>query len=131
MLEIIDTGTVWIRGKSKPDFGLRVGDSIFIPGKEATDEINCWITADNLCVDLLDKKNNKRTARKFPVNAEGMEPAALFGGFKKTKHSDLKAVTSKCSGFEEYIIQGDDFINDNIQEMSHTYFWENIAFPEN
>ena len=131
MLEIIDTGTIWIRGNSKPDYGLRIGDSIFIPGKDAADEINCWIIADYLCVDLLDKKNNKRIARKFPLNAEGTEPAALFGGFKKTKHSDLKAVTLKCPGFEEYIIQGDDFIKENIQEMGHKHFWDNIAFPAN
>ena len=126
----MDTGTVWIRGKAKPDYGLRVGDNIFIPGKEATDEINCWIIGDFLCVDLLDLTNKKRSARKFPLNIEGTEPAALFGGFKKTKHSDLKAVTSKCSGFEEYIIEGDEFLNGNVSEMSHTQFWESFAFPE-
>ena len=126
----MDTGTVWIRGKAKPDYGLRVGDTIFVPRKEITDEINSWIKGDILCVDLLDVTNNIRTARKFPLNVEGTEPAALFGGFKKTKHSDLKAVTCKCSGFEEYIIQGDDFLNGNIHEMSYTHFWENVAFPE-
>ena len=126
----MDTGTVWIRGKAKPDYGLRVGDTIFIPGKETADEIKCWVKENILCVDLLDKDNNKRVARKFPLNVKGTEPAALFGGFKKTKHSDLKAVTCKCSGFEEYIIQGEEFINDHIREMSHTHFWEKIAFPE-
>jgi hypothetical protein len=130
MLEIMDTGTVWIRGKAKPDYGLRVGDIIFVPGKESTEEINCWVSGDILCVDLNDKKNNKRRARRFPLNIEGTEPAALFGGFKKTKHSDLKAVTDNCSGFEEHIIQGEEYLNDNIQEMSHTQFWETVAFPE-
>ena len=130
MLEIMDTGTVWIKGRAKPDYGLRVGDNIFVPGKESTEEINCWINGDVLCVDLHDKKNNKRTARKFPLNNEGTEPAALFGGFKKTKHSDLKAVTTNCSGFEECIKHGEEYLRDNIQEMSHTQFWENVAFAE-
>jgi hypothetical protein len=131
MLEIMDTGTVWIRGNAKPDYGLRVGDNIYVPGKDATDEINCWIVGDILCVDLHDKNNNKRIARKFPLNVEGTEPAALFGGFKKTKHSDLKAVTANCSGFEEHIVQGEDYLKGNIQEMSHTQFWEKVSFPEN
>ena len=131
MREIMDTGKVWLRGKVKPDYALRVGDIIFVPGKDADDEINCWLEGDFLCVDLQDQKRQRRIARKFPLQAAGTAPAALFSGFTKTKHADIIAVTQHDPGVEEYIIQGEDYSGARVHEMSCREFWKKKAFSIN
>ncbi len=130
MPEIMDTGKVWIQGKVTPDYALRVEDKIFVPGKDADDEINFWVAGNFLCVDLLNRKRGKRVARKFPLKAEGTAPAALFSGFNQTKHADIMAITSHAAGVEEYIIQGEDYNNARIHELNCRGFWKNQAFPE-
>ena len=131
MAKIIDTGKVWIKGNAKPDYALRVDKNIFVPGKEADDEINCWVEGEFLCVDLLDRHSERRVARKFPLKAEGTAPATLFSGFAKTKHADVLAVCPHTAGVEEHIFQGEDYNSSRIYELDCRDFWKQKAFPEN
>lgn len=118
-----------MRGEIKPEYALRVGEIIFVPGKDADDEINCWVEGGFLCVDLQDQQREKRVARKFPLQTEATAPAALFSGFTKTKHADIMAVTSQGAGVEEYIIQGEDYGKARINELTSREFWKKKAFP--
>ncbi len=131
MPKIIDSGKVWIRGNVKPDYALKIDNNIFVPGKEADDEINYWVDGEFLCVDLLDRNRERRVARKFPLKAEGTAPATLFSGFEKTKHADVLAVCSHSAGVEEHIIQGEEYVNARIYELDCRDFWKQKAFPEN
>jgi len=130
MLEINDTGKVWMRGKIKPDFAVRVGEIIIVPGKDEDDEINYWVEGEFFCVDLQDKKKHKRVARTFPLKAEGTAPGSLFSGFKKTKHADILAVTPDGAGVVEYVVEGEEYINSSIQSLSSHEFCKKNGFPE-
>ena len=128
MAEINDAGKVWIRGRIKPEYAVRVGERIYVPGKEDSDDINCWVEGEFLCVDLHDKNGERRVARKIPLNASANAPGALFSGFEKTKHADVMVVTSKEDGVEELVVEGAVYQNGNIKELNSRKFWENVSF---
>lgn len=54
MLEIKDTGKVWIRGKPGTTFAVKVDDKVFVPGQEEGQSIEYWLEGKFLCVDLHD-----------------------------------------------------------------------------
>lgn len=128
MAEIYDTGKIWIRGRIKPEYAVRVGDRVFVPGKEDSDDINCWVEGEFLCVDLHDKNRERRVARKISLNASANAPGALFSGFKKTNHADVMVVTAGEDGVEEFVVEGANYRNGNIKELNSQKFWENVSF---
>ncbi len=128
MAKIHDTGKVWIRGRIKPEYAVRVGERFFVPGKEDSDDIHCWVEGEFLCVDLHDKNGERRVARKISLNASASAPAALFSGFEKTKHSDVIAVTANDDGVKEFVVEGAKYRNGNIKELNSQKFWENVSF---
>jgi len=128
MAEINDTGKIWIKGRTKPEYAVRVGERVFVPGKEDSDDIKCWVQGEFLCVDLHDKNGERRVARKISLNASASAPAALFSGFEKTKHADVIAVTANEDGVKEFVVEGAKYRNGNIKELHSQKFWENVSF---
>ncbi len=128
MAEIYDTGKVWIRGRIKPEYAVRVGERVFVPGKEDSDDINCWVEGEFLCVDLHDKNGERRVARKISLNASANAPGALFSGFEKTNHADVMVVTAGEDGVEEFVVEGANYRNGNIKELNSQKFCEYVIF---
>ena len=90
---IDDEGKIWLQGKVKPEYGLRVDHLYFIPGKEDTDSINCCIYKNYLYVELYNHDEQYRIIRRFALDLTPTLPGALFSGFTKTKHADIEAIT--------------------------------------
>lgn len=126
MAKIHDTGKVWIRGRIKPEYAVRVGERFFVPGKEDSDDIHCWVEGEFLCVDLHDKNGERRVARKISLNAPANAPGALFSGFEKTKHADVLVVTANVDGVEEFVVEGADYRNERVKDINSLKFWEKV-----
>lgn len=126
-MEINDTGKVWIKGSVKPEYAVRVGEQVFVPGKEDSEDINCWVEKEFLCVDLHDKNGERRVARKIPLNAPATAPGSLFSGFKNTQHADVKVVTINAVGVEEFVVEGADYRKGNIKDLNCAEFLETVC----
>ena len=124
MLTIEDTGKVWFKGAFGPEYAVRVGDKVFVPGKGENHTVDCRVVGNAFCVDLHDKKEGKRIGRRFPLGLPTTTPATLFNGFEKTKHADVRVVTYRDEGVEEVAISGDDYRNQSIAHMEPETFFE-------
>lgn len=123
MQKIEDTGKVWFKGTFGPEYAVRVGDKVIVPGKGENDTVDCRVVGDNLCVDLHDKKNGKRIGRYFSLGLPPTTSATLFNGFEKTKHADVRVVTYKDADVKEYIVEGEVYRKESIPAMeSETFF---------
>lgn len=121
MSEIKDTGKVWIPGKTKPTFALRVDEKFFVPGKEDDCSINYWMERGALCVDLRCK--GLRIARRFGSTLNPTTSASLFSGFENTKHRDVQVVLFSDPGVQEYINQ-----SPGVEDMDKDSFWKSSGF---
>lgn len=121
MPEIKDTGKVWIPGKTKPTFAIRVDDKFFVPGNEDDYSIDYWMERGALCVDLRGK--GLRIARRFGSTLNPATPASLFSGFENTKHRDVQVVLFSDPGVQEHINQ-----SPGIDGMSKDSFWKLAGF---
>jgi len=117
MANIEDTGKVWFKGTFGPEYAVRVGDKVFVPGKGENDTVECRVVDNALWVDLHDKKAGKRVGRRFPLDLPTTTPATLFNGFEKTQHADVRVVTYQDEGVEEVAISGDVYHNQSIASM--------------
>ena len=106
MLSIDDDGKIWLRGFSRPEYGVKVGELYFITGKEDAENVNCFIHENYLFVDLHYPEKQHRVLRRFAFDLEPKSAGILFSGFTETKHADIKAITYRDEGVEEYIIDG-------------------------
>ena len=104
MINIDDDGKIWLQGYNTPEYGVRVGGLYFVIGQGDTKISSCFVYGKNLIVDLDNPDKKYRTLRKFPFNLKANTTGTLFNGFKKTKHADIKAITYKDPGVEEYTI---------------------------
>lgn len=114
MMEIADTGKVWIKGKSSPEYAVRVDDKVFVPGREEDEEIECWVAEDCLYADLHHRVREKRTIRRFDLGLNAGHPATLFNGFTKTQHGDVRVVTHRDAGVEQLQVQGEKYRSSSI-----------------
>ena len=121
MSEIKDTGKVWIPGKTKPTFAIRVDEKFFVPGKEDDYSIDYWIERGALCVDL--RGQGLRIARRFEATLNPTTSASLFSGFEKTKHRDVRVVLFSDPGVLEYINQ-----SPSVKDMDKDSFWKLSGF---
>ncbi len=128
MRSIQDKGKVWFPGSSGPVFALRVEETVFVPGMEEGEIIEYWIDREFLCVDLHDVKGKIRKAKRFSLALLPATPATLFSGFEKTKHADVKVVTTRNSRVEEWEISGIDYDNQKIGSMNSPSFWNMTPF---
>lgn len=124
MPEIDDTGTIWIRGRVRPEYGVRVGESYFITGKEDAESIECRVDEKYLWVDLHDADKRHRTARRFALDLPAKAPGALFNGFSNTQHADIRAVTYRDEGVEDFAVEGEVYLSRNVGEMESAKFWQ-------
>lgn len=130
MPEITDSGKIWIKGHSRTSFAVKVDDKVIATGKEEGHAVEAhWIDKNHLCVDLHDPKQESRIARQFPLDQKPSHSAALFSGFKKTKHADLLVCTHHDPGVLEFIIQGNDYKKQQVQSMDRDEFWKLAGLP--
>ena len=128
-MSIIDDGKIWLRGSSRPEYGVRIGKVYFITGKEDAEIINYLIDDNFLYVDIHNPGSQYRTIRRFALDLEPLSPGTLFNGFRKTKHADIRAVTYRDKGVEQYRIEGGEYKNKrddliNIIEMKQLAGWK-------
>lgn len=123
MPEIKDDGKVWLRGQSGTAFAVKVDEKVYVPGREEGQSIETWLEGNFLCVDLHTPDRKIRIARRFPLNLEATHPAALFNGFKKTKHADIQVITFEDDGVAEKVFKGDDYSQEDIQSLKREAFW--------
>jgi hypothetical protein len=128
MPEIKDSGKVWIRGKKGTSFAVKVDEKVFVPGQEERQSIDFWLEEKFLCVDLHSPDQGIRIARRFPLNLEATHPASLFNGFNKTKHADVKVITSEDEGVTEKFFEGKEYTEGSIQSMRREVFWQLAGF---
>lgn len=127
MAIIEDTGKVWFKGAFGPEYALRVGDKVFVPGKGENDILDCLIINNSLCVDLHDTKAGKRIGRYFPMDLPAGIKATLFNGFENTRHADVLMVTYKDEGVREVTVDGEDYRKESISAMETQRFFKWIT----
>jgi len=124
MLTIEDSGKVWFKGAFGPEYAVRVGDKVFVPGKGENHTVDCRVADNALWVDLHDKKAGKRVGRRFHLDLPTTTPATLFNGFEKTRHADVRVVTYMDEGVEDDAISGDIYRNESIAGMGPEVFFQ-------
>jgi hypothetical protein len=128
MAQIEDTGKVWFQGAFRPEYALRVENKVFVPGKEDGDAIDCKVIGDTLVVDLHDRKRERRTLRRFPLELPAATPASLFNGFEKTRHADVKVVTYRDTGIKERVVEGEAYRAESVADMDADTFYQRFKF---
>jgi len=121
MQEIQDSGKIWCKGTTGPVHAVRAGNKIFATGKEEDQSIECWVDNGILCVDLHGV--GIRLARKFPLDLEPTLSGSLFNGFTKTKHADVKIVSTKQDRVEERVVMSDTYTSGLFSTMNSQDFW--------
>jgi hypothetical protein len=124
MAEIDDTGKVWIKGNYSTDYALRVGTTVIVPGKEEEDKITAWVSDNALWADLHCPEQNRRILRKFLLDLPATTHATLFNGFSKTKHADIKVVTSADTGVHELSLDGENYVTHGLEKLDSLEFLE-------
>ena len=113
MPKIEDTGKVWLRGESRPQEAVRLGETIFVPGKEENQTLHVWMDDGHLYADLHDAAAEIRIVRRFSLNEPPTRSGTLFSGFENTKHGDIMAVTFKDDGVEQCTVTGAEYQSQN------------------
>lgn len=124
MAKIDDTGKVWFKGAFGPEYAVRVGDKVFVPGKGENDTVNYLVGDGNLCVDLHNEKTGIRVGKYFSLDLPTTTPATLFNGFENTKHADVIVVTYKDEGVREVAIKGEVYREEAISVMASEKFFQ-------
>ena len=123
MANIEDTGKVWFKGTFGPEYAVRVGGEVFVPGKGENDSVECRVMDNALWVDLHNEKAGKRVAKRFFLDLPATTPATLFNGFEKTQHADVLVVTYKDPNVEEFIVSGEVYRSESIADMEPGVFF--------
>jgi len=124
MARIEDTGKVWIKGAFGPEYAVRVGDKVFVPGKGENHTVDCRVAGNTLCVDLHNEREGIRIGRQFPLDLPTTTPATLFNGFENTQHADVKVVTYKDEGVKEVIVREGIYRKEAIADMESENFFQ-------
>lgn len=127
MASIADTGKVWFKGAFGPEYAVRAGDKVFVPGKKELDTIECLVLGNVLFVDLHNMKMNLRVGKYFSLDLPATTPATLFNGFEKTKHADVKVVTYKDEGVKEVIVPEEVYREEAVSDMESENFFNWLA----
>ena len=127
-MELEDTGTIWFPGTFGPEMAVRIGKSIFALGKKEKQSVEYWVKDNYLCVDLHNIEAKIRIARRFCLDMVPSTPATLFSGFEKTKHADLKVITHRDEGIDNWRLSGTDYEKADASTMTGREFWELARF---
>ena len=124
MAKIDDTGKVWFKGAFGPEYAVRVGDKVFVPGKGENDAVTCLVGDGILFVDLHNETTASRVGKYFSLDLPTTIPATLFNGFENTKHADVSVVTYKNEGVREVNVQGEVYREEEISIMATEIFFQ-------
>ncbi len=122
MPDFDDDGKIWVPGSVRPEYGVRVGTSYFIIGKEESEKIYCFIAGKFLLADIHDSDNQYRIIRRFSLDLEPKCSGSLFVGFNKTKHADIKAVNYADERVDELIVDGEQYLLEDVAKMESDQF---------
>ncbi len=128
MNSVDDTGKVWIPGKMSPGYAVRVGDKVYVPGKEEDQTVEAGWNEGFVYFDLHDTEKKWRVARRFNMELEPTTPASLFNGFEQTKHCDMLVVDFEKGEFEEFECQDEEYNQHAVVGMNSIQFWEFADF---
>ena len=103
MLNINDSGKIWLRGSVRPEYGVRVGDKYFVVGEGDFQSTIYSLYENHLFVVLYYSEKKKRIFRRFSLDLIPKSKGTLFNGFNETKHADIKAITYQDDGVEEHV----------------------------
>jgi hypothetical protein len=124
MARIEDTGKIWFKGAFGPEYAVRVGDKVFVPGKGENDAVECRVAGNTLCVDLHNEREGIRIGRHFLLDLPTTTPATLFNGFEKTRHADVMVVTYLDEGVKEVTVQKGVYRKEAIADMESEIFFQ-------
>jgi len=126
MESITDFGKIWLRGFMRPEYGVRINTIYFVVGEGDSQSTEYSLYKNYLFVALYYPEKQIRVFRRFSLDLVPKSQGTLFNGFNKTKHSDIKAITYRDDGVEEFIgvkndcVIGEDGNIDPIKIMSLT-----------
>ena len=117
MLALYDTGKIWLRGLVKPEFAIRAGNLYFVVGEGDSQSTKYLLYKNYLFVAIHYPQSQSRLFRRFSLDLESKSKGSLFSGFTKTKHSDIKAITYRDDGVEDYLAKEKDYFLDKDGEI--------------
>ena len=127
-MKLEDSGKIWFPGTFAPETAVRIGKYIFVLGKKEEQSVDYWVKDNYLCVDLHNRKSKIRIARRFCLDMVPSTPATLFGGFEKTKHADVRVVTHRDEGVENWHLSGVDYEKADAATINGHEFWKLASF---
>jgi len=117
MQALYDTGKIWLRGLVKPEYAVRAGDLYFVIGEEDSQSTKYLLYKNYLFVAIHYPQSQTRLFRRFSLDLESKSKGSLFSGFTKTKHADIKAITYRDDGVEDYLAKEKDYFLDKDGEI--------------
>ena len=117
MQALYDTGKIWLRGLVKPEYAVRAGDLYFGIGEEDSQSTKYLLYKNYLFVAIHYPQSQSRLFRRFSLDLESKSKGSLFSGFTKTKHADIKAITYRDDGVEDYLAKEKDYFLDKDGEI--------------
>ena len=117
MQALYDTGKIWLRGLVKPEYAVRAGDLYFVIGEEDSQSTKYLLYKNYLFVAIHYPQSQSRLFRRFSLDLESKSKGSLFSGFTKTKHADIKAITYRDAGVEDYLAKEKDYFLDKDGEI--------------
>ncbi len=117
MLALYDTGKIWLRGLVKPEFAVRAGNLYFVVGEGDSQSIKYLLYKNYLFVSIHYHQSQSRLFRRFSLDLESKSKGSLFSGFTMTKHADIKAITYRDDGVEDYLSKEKDYFLDKDGEI--------------
>ena len=112
-----DTGKIWLRGLVKPEFAVRAGNLYFVVGEGDSQCTKYLLYKNYLFVSIYYPQSQSRLFRRFSLDLESKSKGSLFSGFTKTKHADIKAITYRDDGVEDYLAKEKDYFIDKDGEI--------------
>jgi hypothetical protein len=109
---ITDCGKIWLRGYMRPDYAVRVNDIYIVVGEGDCQSKDYLYYRNYLFVAFYYPEKKSRVFRRFSLDLVSKSQGSLFSGFNQTKHSDIKAITFRDEGVEEFIGGENDFFLD-------------------
>ena len=117
MQALYDTGKICLRGLVKPEYAVRAGDLYFVIGEEDSQSTKYLLYKNYLFVAIHYPQSQSRLFRRFSLDLESKSKGSLFSGFTKTKHADIKAITYRDDGVEDYLAKEKDCFLDKDGEI--------------
>ena len=103
MRNIDDFGKIWLRGFIRPEFGVRIDEMYFVIGEGDSQSTNYSLYENHLFIALHYPEKQIRVLRRFSLDLVPSSKGTLFNGFTETNHADIKAVTYRDDGVDEYV----------------------------